>query len=475
MKNIYIFIFSIFFISNVQAQAFSLDTSFNVNYTLNYFGIGGKVNGLNYEPDGKLMIFGSFWDGIQSLSDVLRIYEDGSLDNTWQFKGTTGSLDFGYIKRMNNEYVLFVPSPGAFGKCTYYGQITDTAWSNNVLRGNICHQFYYPYFFSDGSMLVGGDSSCNIVSDKKRCFMKFLPDGNIDTNFKHGTNRAVSGIVKYSSDKLLLYSYGFTKYDTITTNRMCRIDTLGNYDTTFKSIFISGNPTPVYVQDDGKVIVCGGFHIINNPLELCLIRLNADGSLDSTFNNFTLHSIGNGVGSVCPSSDGGYLIGGGFNQYQAYTRNNIVKTDINGFIDTTYFNGLGIDSVFDNAGRTPYVINIVKGTNDTYYVMGYFTYYNGVSVNPIIRIHGLSAGINEVEKENVKVFPNPATNSITFNTGMYKDFILTIFNAIGQTVMQKQLATSITTLNIQSFQQGMYYYQLINDKGKVISGKFVKE
>jgi hypothetical protein len=87
----------------------------------------------------------------------------------------------------------------------------------------------------------------------------------------------------------------------------------------------------------------------------------------------------------------------------------------------------------------------------------------------------LSAGINEVEKENVKVFPNPATNSITFNTGMYKDFILTIFNAIGQTVMQKQLATSITTLNIQSFQQGMYYYQLINDKGKVISGKFVKE
>jgi len=58
---------------------------------------------------------------------------------------------------------------------------------------------------------------------------------------------------------------------------------------------------------------------------------------------------------------------------------------------------------------------------------------------------------------------------------MYKDFKLTIFNAIGQTILQKQLAASNTTLNIQSFQQGMYYYQLINDKGKVINGKFVKE
>ena len=58
---------------------------------------------------------------------------------------------------------------------------------------------------------------------------------------------------------------------------------------------------------------------------------------------------------------------------------------------------------------------------------------------------------------------------------MYKDFNVTIFNAIGQTVLQKQLITSNTTLNIQSFQQGMYYYTLINDKGKVISGKFVKE
>ncbi|NVN96199.1 MAG: T9SS type A sorting domain-containing protein [Bacteroidetes bacterium] len=477
MKCILIFVISVLFGSNIFAQPFSLDTTFNVNYTFNFGGIGGEIRGSNYEQDGKMMIYGSFWDGIHNISDVLRIYEDGSLDNTWQFMGSGASERIGYVKHLNNEYILFATS-GSLGKFTYYGQNADTAWINNVWRGNICHGFYQPYIFSDGSMLVGTDSICNIESNKKRWFMKFFSDGTVDTNFKHSPNGYVFGVVKYSSDKLLLYGgsamHGFTRYDSTQINRMCRIDTLGNIDTTFKSIFTGGSPRPLYVQNDGKIIVGAFFNIINYPSTLYIVRLNLDGSLDSTFNNFnSVNDVSYGVSSICPTTDGAYLIGGGFTQYQGYTRNNIVKTDANGYIDTAYFNGQDIDSVFLNG--TPYVLSIVKGTNDTYYVMGYFTHYNGVHVNPIIRIHGLSVGINEVEKENVKVYPNPTINSITFNTGMFKDFKLRIFNAIGQIVLQKKLITSNTTLNIESFQRGMYYFQLINDKAKVISGKFVKE
>ena len=86
--------------------------------------------------------------------------------------------------------------------------------------------------------------------------------------------------------------------------------------------------------------------------------------------------------------------------------------------------------------------------------------------------------VNTVKEEYnanyIQVFPNPANNSITFNTDIYQDFNVTIFNAIGQAILQKHLTSSNNILNIQSFQLGMYYYQLINDKGKVISGKFVK-
>jgi len=84
-------------------------------------------------------------------------------------------------------------------------------------------------------------------------------------------------------------------------------------------------------------------------------------------------------------------------------------------------------------------------------------------------------GISDMDETQYSVFPNPATNSITFNTGMFKDFKLRIFNAIGQTVLQKQLSIYNTTINISNFQQGMYYYQLLNDKGKIVRGKFLKE
>ncbi|NVN94562.1 MAG: T9SS type A sorting domain-containing protein [Bacteroidetes bacterium] len=472
MKPILLFIISVFFVCNVQAQPFSLDTTFKINYNFYSAGSGATVYNLNYEPDGKLMIYGCFNNGFHNPSSMLRIYEDGSLDNTWDYQ-MNDCVSF--VKRLNNEYITL--SVSLLVKFTYEGQWLDSAWEHNLDRDNICGVFYQPYIFSDGSILVGTDSICNVVSDKKRWLMRFLPDGNVDTNFRHNTNNLVDRIVKYNNNKLLLTGY-FNKYDTISIFGMCRTDTTGNLDTTFHSIITSGIPYPIYVQNDGKIIVCGDMKIIGNPTRLRFIRLNIDGSLDSTFNNFnSIVYIPNtpcAASVACPTTDGGYLIGGQFRQYQGYVHNNIAKTDANGFIDTTYFNGLGIDSVlYPNLGIPPYVNSIVKGSNDNYYVMGSFTHYNGVKVNPIIRIHGLSVGINEVEKEKVKVYPNPAINSITF-TGIYKDFKLTIFNAIGQIVLQKKLITSNTTLNIESFQRGMYYFQLINDKAKVINGKFVK-
>ncbi|NVN96484.1 MAG: T9SS type A sorting domain-containing protein [Bacteroidetes bacterium] len=477
MKRILLFIISVFFIYNIQAQAFSLDTSFNLSYNFYFTGSGATVYGLNYEPDGKMMIYGHFDDGYFNPADVLRIYEDGSLDNTWTYPIADG---IAFAKRLNNNYIIL--SLSTLFKFNYWGQSTDSAWANNVWRGNICHQFYKPYFLSDGSMLVGGDSACNIVSDKKRCFMKFLPDGNIDTNFKHGTNRPVFGIVKYSSDQLLVYGgsvNGFTKYDTTTANRMCRIDTLGNLDTTFKSIFTGGSPLPFYIQNDGKIIVVGYFNIVNYPTALYLIRLNTDGSLDSTFNN-TISTESSWASSVCPTTDGGYLIGGGFKQYQGYIRNDIVKTDINGFIDTAYFNGLGFDSVFNQVGGTPDVQNIVKGTNDTYYVMGDFTYYNGVHVNPIIRIHGLSVGINEVEKEKkeLKVFPNPAKDYVTFiwELPLLKDNAeLIITDISGKSITQKTIATKRGqwVWDTRTINKGIYLYEIKTNTERFGNGKVV--
>ncbi|MFZ4412882.1 MAG: T9SS type A sorting domain-containing protein [Bacteroidales bacterium] len=84
-------------------------------------------------------------------------------------------------------------------------------------------------------------------------------------------------------------------------------------------------------------------------------------------------------------------------------------------------------------------------------------------------------GVSEITINTVqRLYPNPAKDFITIETSV-EEFQLSIINSVGQTVLQKHCTTSQQTIDIQNYPQGMYYYKLVSDKGKVISGKFVKE
>ena len=474
MKNNILFILSLFFISNIHAQAFMLDTTFKVQN--NYFPHIGTniVHGLNKEPNGKLMIYGNFLNLYNNPLDAIRTFEDGSLDNTWLFpQGFAGHGIYTFDK-LGSDYIGW--GGLSIAKFNNIG-LTDTSWTRKVARAVFCGEYYQPYILPSGTMLIGTDSLCNSVSDKKRWFMRFFPDGSPDTNFKHAPNNMINSIVKYSSDKLLLSGVSgtsqFTRYDTTQITLLCRIDTTGNLDTSFKSIFVSGAPCPKYIQADGKIIVGGFFKINNYPDYLCLIRLNADGSLDSSFNNFnSVISANSNINTVCSASDGGYLIGGCFWLYQGYNRNNIAKIDNNGFLDTAYFKGQGIDSAFyPSLGIPPYVLSIVEGNNDTYYVMGYFTYYDGKAVQPIIRIKGLSSGINENKKSisNIVLYPNPASSRLT--VGYFQEMeeaVLEIYNTLGIKQMEVKLpqGQSSYSFSISHLAKG-YYKAILKEKGNI--------
>jgi outer membrane protein assembly factor BamB len=82
----------------------------------------------------------------------------------------------------------------------------------------------------------------------------------------------------------------------------------------------------VAVQKDGKVVVGGHFTTIDGINRNCIARLNADGSLDGTFN------VGTGaddlVWSVAVQADGKVLVG---------DYNGLRRFDTNGQLDQTFF------------------------------------------------------------------------------------------------------------------------------------------
>jgi hypothetical protein len=87
-----------------------------------------------------------------------------------------------------------------------------------------------------------------------------------------------------------------------------------------------------------------------------------------------------------------------------------------------------------------------------------------------------SLGINEkIKQTEILVYPNPANQCINFEMGLYKDFQLSIFNSIGQGVIQQHLTSGNNTIQIQELKTGIYFYKLIDKTGKTLNGKFIKK
>ncbi len=77
----------------------------------------------------------------------------------------------------------------------------------------------------------------------------------------------------------------------------------------------------------------------------------------------------------------------------------------------------------------------------------------------------------------IKVFPNPATEKVTFDLGetISKNCRLQVFDELGRLMYSKKVEEHKEDVEIQHWEAGIYFYQLIHADGKILSnGKLVK-
>lgn len=406
-----------------------LDTTFQPTYAF-YNDIfeknTGIILGAQEEDDGRLVVYGDFKNNISSnLAHGIRLDNKGKLDPTWMPPHSYGQRvnGFTFMMTLNSNYY--------FGSDENIGVLDS---GGNILMDMtgiprdpfFCGGLGNPYFFNDGSFLCGMSNcyySDSLGNSKVFNFARVDSSGWVDVSFDHNTDDVVETVDRYDSARFMVYGRWVSLYDSIPTHQMFRIYEDGTHDTTFQlDPLIEFSGRPLHIQEDGKIIVGRAhMHLAGRSDTTILLRLHQNGSIDSSFNTQSATPIRNfgrsGVYAVCPTTDGGYLIGGKFEKYDAYLRGNIVKTDADGFVDTQYFTGAGIDSTNDHWGAPERVTSIIPGQNDTYYVMGDFLMFDGQPVKPIIRLLGLSHTVGleeEVEANTLKVYPNPAIDEVTF-------------------------------------------------------------
>lgn len=107
--------------------------------------------------------------------------------------------------------------------------------------------------------------------------------GDPDSAFNGSTNGQVFTTAVQPDGKVLLGG-NFTTASGGTRTRLARLNADGTLDTTFAPPAVDNAVYTIAVQTDGKVLIGGIFANVGATSRLRLARLNTDGSLDATFN-----------------------------------------------------------------------------------------------------------------------------------------------------------------------------------------------
>ncbi|MEK8179097.1 T9SS type A sorting domain-containing protein [Flavobacterium buctense] len=231
----------------------------------------------------------------------------------------------------------------------------------------------------DGKILVGGSFTKYKGIDCKY-FVRLLADGTVDPSFVTETTFyfKVTSIVLQPDGKILV-SGGYTTPVNGIRDGVIRLNTDGSTDYTFSTITgFSGivGIQDVVLQPDGKMVIVGGFSSYSNINRKYIVRINADGTLDTTFNPGS--GFDNVANSIALQADGKIIAVGNFGNYNGYTRNKIIRLNTDGSIDLTFSIGVGFGS------GTP--SSVLVQPDGKIVTAGNFSTYKNVTQKGIIRL-----------------------------------------------------------------------------------------
>lgn len=204
-------------------------------------------------------------------------------------------------------------------------------------------------------------------------------NGSLDETFNSGgigANGAINSVqILNANNGEIVIGGDFTQYNGVARNRIARLNANGSLDTSFNPNAGANNTVrDLRIQSDGKIIIGGAFTTYDGTARNFIARLNSSGTLDTSFNPGT--GFNSSVNCLELQSNGNILSGGAFTSFNGVTRNRIARISSIGSLDTS----------FAGSGTNGFVQEITIGSNDNIYLGGNFTTYNQVSQNGIVAV-----------------------------------------------------------------------------------------
>jgi uncharacterized delta-60 repeat protein len=331
-KLILAILFGLLFSVQIQAQPGRIDLNLK-----NVLADGADVRAIDTQPDGKILIAGNFTvRGEDMRREAARLNADGSLDAAFNRVTTGGSVLFvrsvadGKVLISGNFFSVNGVQRPHVARLNADGSL-DTTF---VISGFNVNFIYDMDLQTDGKILLAG---VNIIGT--RFVTRFSINGAYE-----GDDFTIAGCCTHTvtfvpgENKILIGG----NVNNLTHRGLLRINTNFTIDSTFNPIVTplsTSSAVKAVPRADGKIMIYGGFDTVNGAARVKLALLNNDGTLDATFNPPTGYS--EIINSLVVQPNNKIIIGGIFNTTNTVLRNNIARLNADGSVDATFNQGRG--------------------------------------------------------------------------------------------------------------------------------------
>jgi uncharacterized delta-60 repeat protein len=226
--------------------------------------------------------------------------------------------------------------------------------------------------------------------------VRFNADGSLDPTFSFPNNYGVTAVASIPGGKLIVAAsktiYGVTS-SAHQTYDILRVNSDGSIDNMFGPAQTTDGAEPrvISINPDGTIFVCGKFSAFNGQPNFGIVRLLANGTLDSTFGPITMTCAAKnfdgdgtcGIWQAAPVFDvnGKILIAGDFVSVNGVPALGVARLDDHGVIDPG-FTASGFTPWVDGAGRTRPVRGLVIQSDNKIVIAGRFTVSASFASNP---------------------------------------------------------------------------------------------
>lgn len=480
-----------------QAQyAYSLDLQFNENVG-DRLAKGSAVY-LFLEDQGKIVVSGSFTQYANTAKAITRLNSDGSPDLS--FSINIPSMHSGATAVKHNDHYFFSV------RCIMLdGTLRDTSFWYN--------KFYYlpyagsptkrerPISLDDTTLVYPGKNRLDIENpDIYQILIGLHENGEVDPNFPHFEAEpmfsSVSRVIKSIPGGGYYLTGRWNSVNGYESPDIIRLTEEFEIDTTFKSPFYSASISTVSVDNMGRAWF-GPSNVYSETFQnedIPLLRLNIDGSIDTTF---AIPSVGhystewfntfNSVSTVVDDGSG-YVIGGSFGSVNGEERICIAKLSESGellpdFAEIDLMRGYGyIGSAGGDTSFIPPKVSHLEITQDgnllaigTFDDVGNNVCHNIMQYKPT----PLKTRNYNDPFEMFTIHPNPTSNIIRVAYSAKVGFHpkqLNIYDISGSKTTQEPLSRASHNeieLNLHYLKSGLYILEILTEENQSSRKKLV--